>query len=108
MSEVCKLNYSVFSCGILFFFFLAGNDGLKSCLLQQCVVRGWSSGIHLLCIPVCNHKPYAWSCSSLRGLGNWRGIISLQKEKVVGKCLCSGHFHQRVLLSKHPYHADVK
>lgn len=46
--------------------------------------------------------------ASLRGLRNWKGIISLQKEKVVGKCLCSGQFHQMVLLNKHPYHSDVK
>lgn len=63
--------------------FLAG-DGLGSCLLQQCVVRGWTTGIHLLCMPVCSHKPYTLSCleTSLRGFGNREGIISRKKEKV--------------------------
>lgn len=93
-------------------FFLAGG-GLGSRLLQQCVVHGWSSGICLLCMPVCNHKPYTLRCleTSLMGFGNREGIISLKKREGRGwgdKCLCSGLFHEGVLLSKHHYHSDVK
>jgi len=63
----------------------------------NCVIHGWSRVIHLLHIPVCNHKPYTLSClvHLLLVLANGKeSLASENKMEGGGKSLCSGWFYQ--------------